>query len=192
MKGLFLLGEADLASFKKKWSWFIVLGILLIILGLVAIAIAGFTTLVSVIFLGITLFFVGIGICIDAFHAWWGKWKGFTLHLIIGTVYLITGILLIKHPIFASISLTLLLGSFYLVVGIFRLFHFALIRWPNWGWGFFHGLISLILGILILSSWPALSLYIIGLFVGIDLLFLGWSYMMIGISARVLGSIKEP
>lgn len=184
MNGSFRFSDADLARFAKKWGWFVGFGFLLIILGIAAIAAAGFTTLVSVIFLGFLLLMGGVIITIDTFNTWWGKWKGFILHLVIGILYLIAGALLIKHPASASVSLTLLLGIFYAVVGVFRLVYSSLSQGPKWGWGMFSGLISLLLGILIMMSWPASSLYIIGLFVGIDLLFSGWSYVMIGLSAR--------
>lgn len=182
MNGSFRLDGTDITSFAKKRGWFIGLGVLLIILGMAAIAAAGFTTLISVIFLGVIILIGGVMITVDTFNAWWGKWKGFMIHLIIGILYLTAGALLIKHPISASISLTLLLGVFYVMVGIFRLIYSLSLRGPTWGWGFFSGFISLLLGGLIMASWPASSLYIIGLFVGIDLLFSGWTYLMIGIS----------
>lgn len=184
MNGSFRLNDADLASFAKKWGWFLGWGILLILLGMAAIGAAGFTTVISVILLGFIVLMGGIIITIDTFNSWWGKWKGFVLHLIIGILYLIAGALLIKHPVTASVSLTLLLGIFYIIVGAFRLIYAASAQGPKWGWGFFSGLVSLLLGILITASWPGSSLYIIGLFIGVDLLFSGWSYVMIGLSAK--------
>lgn len=191
MNGSFRLSDVDLAAFAKKWGWFVGWGILLIILGMAAIAAAGFTTLVSVIFLGVIVLIGGVIITIDTFNTWWGKWKGFLLHLIIGILYLVVGAMLIKHPVSASVSLTLLLGIFYIVVGAFRLIYSASSQALKWGWGFFSGFVSLLLGLLIMASWPASSLYIIGLFVGIDLLFSGWSYVMIGMSAKAWASNRN-
>ncbi len=191
MNGSFQFSDSELIALGKRWGWVVAWGILLMILGAVAIGAVGFTTVISVIFLGFIIFMGGVIITFDAFHTWWGKWKGFLGHLFIGLLYLIAGVLLIKHPISASVSITLLLGLFYTGVGVFRLFYSAAVQTPNWGWGMFSGLVSLLLGTLILLSWPYSSLYIIGLFVGIDLIFLGWSYTMMGMSARALIKFKK-
>lgn len=183
------LDKMYLKAYSKNWGWFFLWGIALFILGMTAIGATTFTTLFSVIFLGSLLLLGGVIIIIDAFSFWWHKWSGFFLHLIIGIFYCAIGVMLIQSPAIASISITLLLGIFYLAVGIFRLIYSLSLRTPMWGWGFFNGLISLLLGILILASWPASGLFIIGLFVGIDLLFCGLSYIMTAFAARSLTNL---
>ncbi len=175
-----------LSAFSKNWGWFLIWGLLLLLLGIVAISAATFTTILSVIFLGFVLLISGIVIIIDTFSFWWHKWSGFVLHLILGVLYVVAGIMLIKSPILASVSLTLLLGVFYLTLGIFRIIYSLSVRAPRWGWSFFNAVISLLLGILIITSWPQSSLFIIGLFVGIDLIFTGWVYIMSALAARSL------
>lgn len=175
-----------LKAYCKNWGWFLTWGIALFILGMVAIGATALTTLISVIFLGSLLLLGGVVIIIDAFSFWWHKWSGFFLHLIIGIFYCAIGVMLIQSPAIASISITFLLGIFYLSVGIFRVIYSLSLRTPRWSWGFFNGLISLLLGILILASWPASGLFIIGLFVGIDLVFCGMSYIMTAFAARSL------
>lgn len=175
-----------LTAFSKNWGWFFIWGLLLLILGVVAISAATLTTILSVLFLGFLLLISGIVIIIDTFSFWWHKWSGFILHLILGILYVAVGVMLIKSPLSASISLTLLLGAFYLTIGIFRIIYSLSVRVPRWGWSFFNAIISLLLGILILSSWPQSSLFIIGLFVGIDLIFTGWVYIMAALAARSL------
>lgn len=176
----------QLANFSKNWAWFFIWGIVLVLLGVLAISATTWTTLFSVVFLGFVLLGSGIVILINSFTFWWGKWGGFFLHLIMGFLYAAVGILLIKSPILASVSLTWFLGIFYTVLGVFRIGYSLSVHGPQWGWNFFNGIITLILGILIMASWPASSLYIIGLFVGIDLLFCGWAYIMAALSARTL------
>jgi len=73
------------------------------------------------------------------------------------------------------------------IVGFFRMAYVLSTRVPNWGWGFFSGLLALLLGVLILSSWPQSGLFVIGLFVGIDLFFVGLAYIMTSLAARSLG-----
>jgi uncharacterized membrane protein HdeD (DUF308 family) len=173
-------------AFSANWGTFFLWGLLLVVLGILAISAATMSTMISIIFLGSLLLMGGVVVVIDAFTFWWKKWSGFFLILLLGVLYIIVGGMLIKSPLVASISLTLFLGIFYLIIGIFRVIYSFSLRVPSWGWGFFSGVISAILGLLILSSWPQSGLYIIGLFVGIDLLFVGWSYIMTSLAARAL------
>lgn len=188
MKPLFLTNKIDPSIFSKNATWFFLWGIALFILGLCAISAATFTTFLSIVFLGFIIAISGFIILIDSF-SFWRKQKGFLLHLLMGVLYIAVGGMLIKSPLAGSISLTFLLGIFYLVLGSLRLLHSFSLRAPRWGWNFFNGLISALLGILILMSWPESSLYIIGLFIGIDLLFCGLAYMMTAMGAKVI-SVK--
>jgi uncharacterized membrane protein HdeD (DUF308 family) len=179
--------QPDLLAFSKYWLWFVLFGIALIILGLIAISDAAYATLVSVVLLGILLFIGGVIEIIDTL-SFWRKTSGFFLHLLIGILYVIAGIALIENPILASVSITLFLGIFYIILGLSRLFYSITVRMPMWGWYFLTGLIALLLGILILAKLPVSSLLIIGLFVGIELVFSGWAYLMMGIAAKRMGS----
>jgi len=178
MNNTFGVSSQHLEAFQKNRKWFFVWGIALIVLGALAVSFATFTTLLSVIVLAGLIFASGIVIIIDAFTFWWEKWSGFFLHLIMGLLYAIVGVMLLRSPVLASISLTLLLGVLYLMLGIFRIIYSLWFRLPRWGWSFFSGLLGLLLGVLILAEWPASSLFIIGLFVGIDLIVVGWVYVM--------------
>lgn len=169
---------------NKNWGWFVGFGIALIALGIFAIGAAALTTLISVVFLGVLLIIGGVVMLIDTFKAWSGSVGSFILFFLFSLFYLIAGILLIKHPVSAAVSITLLLAIFYMVVGVFRILGSLAMRLPHWGWGLFSGIIALALGILIMAHWPASSLFIIGLFVGIDLVFNGWTYVILGLAAR--------
>lgn len=186
--GLLLgLDTQHLPAFSKNWKKFLTLGILLFILGAFAVYASVFTTLVSVVILGFIIFFSGILMAYDSFTFWRGKSNsGFFLQLLMAVLYILLGLALIINPVASSISLTLLLGIFYIIIGIFRVAFAPTLRAPRWGWSWFNGVISLLLGILIVTSWPASGLYIIGLFIGIDLLFTGWAYIMAALAARSL------
>lgn len=176
--------DSHLPSFGKNWLRFLTWGIILVILGLFAIYAAAIATLISVVSLGFIILFCGAVLLLDTTTFWWKKWGGFTLHFIVALLYLIVGVTLISNPVQASISLTLLLGIFYLVIGLFRIGYSISMQAPQWGWALFNGIIAFLLGALILSSWPASSLFIIGLFVGIDLVVVGWTYIMFAIAAH--------
>lgn len=168
----------------KNWGWLLVWGIILIGLGIVAIILATTTTLISVMILGALLFVGGIVFLIDTFKVWWGKWGPFFLFLIMSILYLIAGVALMKNPLFGAISLTLFLAIFYIIIGIFRIIGSLTTRVPQWGWILFSGIVALVLGILILAEWPTSGLFIIGLFIGIELLVIGWAYVLLAFSAR--------
>jgi uncharacterized membrane protein HdeD (DUF308 family) len=59
-------------------------------------------------------------------------------------------------------------------------------RYQNWGWLLLHGVINLLLGVLIWRQWPLSGLWVIGLFVGIDMIFNGWSLVMLSLAAKNL------
>jgi len=80
----------------------------------------------------------------------------------------------------------LLLGILYLALGAFRTAYVVSHHVPKRLWHLFNALISFILGILILANWPASSLYIIGLFVGIDLFFTGLVYIMGALAGQAM------
>lgn len=183
MKSSLRINDKDIYSY---WGWFLAWGIILVILGFAAISAATLTTLISVIFLGFIITIGGVVILVDTFAFWWRRWKGFFLHLLLGLLYLFVGIMLINNPVVATAVLTLTLGILYIFAGIFRITEALTVRFYRWGLTFFSGLVSLLLGILIVSSWPSSSLFIIGLFVGIDLLIAGWVYIMASLTAKKL------
>ena len=191
MNYLLSITNLQLSTFRKNWGWFFVWGLILVVLGLCAIGAATATTLISVVFLGFLLLAGGIVIIINSFAFWWGQWGDFFLHLVMGLLYTIFGIMLINHPVVGSISITWLLGILYSLLGIFRIGYAITTSGAKFGWTLFNGIIALLLGILILANWPASSLYIIGLFVGIDLLFCGWAFIMASLSARSLGAAER-
>jgi len=173
-------------DFIRNSNWFLFWGVVLAALGVAAASAAAFTTLLSVVILGFIIFASGCIMLLDTFSFWRGKASSFFVHLLLAALYVIVGLVLINNPLEGSVSLTLLLGVFYLFAGVYRLTFNTLIKMPRWGWGFFNGIITLVLGLLILSSWPESSVFIIGLFVGIDLFFVGWFYIMAALAAKSL------
>lgn len=176
--------KQDLGYISKYSTWLILWGVVLAILGALAISASVLTTLITIFVLGIIVTAAGVVMLIDSFGFWWGKWNGFVLHFLLSLLYIIAGLMLIEHPLLSSISITLILGIAYTVIGLIRCFNAAVYGSLRWGWTLFNGLITFILGILILESWPASSLFVIGLFVGIDLLFVGFAYIAIALAAK--------
>jgi uncharacterized membrane protein HdeD (DUF308 family) len=169
----------------RCWAWFLILGILLMVVGLVAMGATFVATLASVMVFGYLLLAGGTVQIVNAFLA--RSWRGFFVHLLAGTLQLIVGMLMIERPLEVAEGLTLLLAATFLAGGLIRIVITLLDRFPGWPWVLLNGIVTLLLGIMIWRQWPESSLWVIGLFVGIDLLFSGWSWVMLGIMVKDTG-----
>jgi uncharacterized membrane protein HdeD (DUF308 family) len=175
---------AGAGELRKKWGWFVALGIVLIIGGTVALGMAFLTSVFSVFFLGWLMIAGGI---LEAVHAFGcKKWSGFFLDLLTGLLYVVVGFMCIANPGATAVALTLLIAMFLIFGGIFRVVVALIVRYQNWGWVLLHGVINLLLGVFIWQQWPLSGLWVIGLFVGIDMILNGWSLVMLGLAAKGL------
>jgi len=172
----------SLADFRKNRGWFLALGILLIIVGTIAIIYDVAATLLSVLFFGWLLIIVGAFEAVQSF--WQAKWGGFFLHLIGGILALVVGYHLVSSPAEGALVITLVMAIYFLVIGVVRSLTALTMRFPNWGWVFLSGIITFILGVLVKQQWPYSGLWVIGLFIGIDMIFSGWSYVMLALAAK--------
>src|SRR5438552_76718 len=91
---------------------------------------------------------------------------------------------MVARPVAGALSLTLLLAAFFVVGGVSRIMTALAIRFPGRGWTLLSGMVTLLLGIVIWRQWPISGLWVIGTFVGLDLIFDGWSLVMLGMRAR--------
>jgi uncharacterized membrane protein HdeD (DUF308 family) len=174
-----LTGTGEL---RRSWGWFLALGIVLVILGAIAIGSAFLMTIASVFFIGWLLIIGGV---MEAVHAFWRKrWAGFFLDLLTGILYVVAGWMMVANPAQSALLLTLIIAMFLVFEGVFRIVASLAARYPHWGWVLLNGVISLLLGILIWRQWPVSGLWVIGLFVGIEMLFNGWSLVMLSFAAR--------
>ncbi len=174
----------ELAAVRDHWWWFLLMGILLVVMGTFAVGAATIVTLVSVMFFGFLLLAAGVIQIVSSF--WSGRWSGTLLHVLIGILYLITGLIIVDRPLESEFSLTLVIAFFLLAAGIFRIVAALMERFHDWGWVLLNGIVTLMLGLLILKQWPSSALWVIGLFVGIDMIFNGWAWIMLSIGLRTL------
>ena len=165
------LFAAGLDQVKRSWGWFLVFGILLMILGVACVAKAQTATTFSILALGWVLAISGVLWLVNSFYAF--NWHGFFLYLLNAIIRGVTGYLLIRHPDAGAQGVTMLLAALFIVGGLFRGVAASVIQFPRWGWTVFSGLVSVVLGIYLLVSWPAATTYFIGLAIGIDLIFDG-------------------
>lgn len=167
-------------------GWAIALGVVMIILGIIAIAAPIFTSLAAEILLG-WLFIIGS--VIQAVYAFRADRNALPVwvKLLLSVLYLAVGIFLLANPLVGIVSLTLIVGIFFFVDGIIRVV-LSLRSKANrrWGWGLVNGILMIILGILIWSQWPFNAPWILGMLVGIGLLFNGLAMLLTGTTDQIV------
>jgi uncharacterized membrane protein HdeD (DUF308 family) len=172
----------ELRELKQNWFWFLLLGVVMILGGCLAIAAPYVATLTFVKVLGVVLLVSGVVELVSSF--WTQCWRGFLLHVLAGILYVVLGLLFLARPLAGAEVLTLLLAGMFLVGGGFRIAGAVMMRFHNWGWVLLNGVITFVLGLLIWAQWPLSGLWVLGLFIGIDLLFLGLSWVMMALTVR--------
>ena len=177
---------AGIHALKAKWGWVVALGLFLMLCGVIAIgsmATMYTATVVSVWVVGIMMVIAGAGEVAHGFAVkTWGK---SLLWVALGIFYALAGVFAIMNPLWAASVFTLLLAWGLIVSGVMRIWlAFHLKGGAPWGWVAFSGLITLFLGAMILLQWPAASVWVLGMFLGIDMLFAGSSWLAMGLALR--------
>lgn len=185
--------QHELERLHKEWWCFLLLGIFLVVCGTVAVACPLVSTVSVVAVLGAMLFISGVATIISSF--WTGQWSAFLLQILVGVLYVVTGLAVIDKPLATAGVLTLFVGTFAIVVGVVRAVAAMTIRFPQWGWALLNGAVTAMFGILIyrlVAKEPAAILWVIGLIVGIELLLNGWTWVMLALELRAVGKrVKE-
>ncbi|MHB8793461.1 MAG: HdeD family acid-resistance protein [Thermoleophilia bacterium] len=186
-EGQVSMGMMSVQVTQDSWKWFLTVGIILVLTGGFAMVFPLGAAYGIEVFVGILLLISGCAFLINAIAS---HKHGFVWQLLLALIYLGVGIMLLVYPLSGVVTLTLVLGIAFLVSGTFKSM-IALISRKSQGWGMMlvSGLLSIILGILILASWPSSSAWVIGLLVGIDLLFAGMTMIMLALAARNPGSM---
>jgi uncharacterized membrane protein HdeD (DUF308 family) len=98
--------------------------------------------------------------------------------------------LLIRYPLAGAASLTLVLASFFVVGGVFRAIGAGMMKFPRWGWSVFSGIVSVVLGIMLLAQMPLSSIWFIGFAIGVDLFVDGASLVSFATAINTLPKAK--
>jgi uncharacterized membrane protein HdeD (DUF308 family) len=176
-------GSAQERDALRRLSWlFLTLGIVSIVIGALAIGVPQIATFKTIVFIGVLLLIAGI---VELIHAVAVRnLRGFAMHLLGAALYMILGIFVLEDPDRTAGVLTLLLAAAFWVGGVFRILFSIIGQFPAWPWVLLNGIIDLFLGSLIWRGWPGTSDWVIGLFVGIELLFHGWTWVILGLTVR--------
>ena len=170
-------------AITEKRGWFIALGILLIVLGVVAIAFPVLMTITAKIFLGWMFLIGGVLQIIHAFST--RDWKGFLWNVLIGVLYVVVGAWLAFFPLTGVLTLTILIAILFVVEGVMKtMMGFNLGSDEGRLWVIVSGIAAIILGILLFVDLPGSALWAIGLLVGINFLFSGIAFLTIATGAH--------
>lgn len=174
---------SGIAALRAKWGWIVALGVVYLLAGFVALGSVVMATVASVLVVGAMMIVAGVAEVFGAFQM--KSWGKFLIWALLGVLYIIAGFLTFDNPLFAAVLLTLFLGASLIASGVVRLFlAFSMKRESPWVWVALSGLITLLLGLLILARWPINSVYILGVFLGIDLIMAGVGWVGLGLGLR--------
>jgi uncharacterized membrane protein HdeD (DUF308 family) len=172
-------------ALREHWLAYLIEGILLVVLGAAAILVPNWATLTVTIFLGWIFLVSGIAGLITTF--WLRRAPGFWWSLLSAVLAIVIGALLIGWPVGGAISLTLALLVYFAMEGIFSIM-FGLEHQRSlsgrWGWLVLNGVIDLFLVGVILVGLPNIAAWVLGLLVGIDLVYGGSALMALSLTAR--------
>ena len=174
------------AAIHAHWKLFLAEGIVMMVLGLLAIAVPEVATLAITILIGWLFFIGGIFRTISVLQH--RAMPGFAWSLLIAVLAILLGLILIARPIAGVLTLTIWLIVFFIIEGIAAIFLAIEHRrhLPSWGWVLLSGLVDLLLAYLIWDGWPSSAAWAIGLLVGINMVFVGLSLIMTALAARTM------
>jgi len=175
--------SSELAPLRAKSGWIIALGVVYLLAGFIALGSVVVATVASVLIVGVMMIIAGVAEVFSAFQV--KSWGKFLLWVLLGVLYIIAGFVTFENPLLAAALLTLILGASLVASGIMRIIlAFSMKQETPWIWVLLSSVITLLLGLLILAHWPVSSLYILGLFLGIDLILAGAGWIGLGFGLR--------
>jgi uncharacterized membrane protein HdeD (DUF308 family) len=168
------------------WILFLVQGVILAALGLLAIGAPLVATVVAVKMAGWLFLIGGIAGIVTFFTG--RDVPGSVWSFLTAALAIVAGIYLLRHPFIGTLSLTLLLAAFFAAQGVTQIFaslaHRRALR--SWGWVLLSGIIDIILAGIIMAGWPQTSAWVLGLLVGVNLFMYGLALIMTSIASRTV------
>lgn len=172
----------ETAKLSREFGRLAALGVILVVAGLVGLVYTGLATLTSMLLFGWLLL---IGGTVGLLHAVQARGSSFFwLGVVVAALNIAAGVVVIGRPEAAAAALTMFAALLFLTGGVFRLAGSLVVRGPQFGWTLVQGAFGLLLGILVLASWPSNSKYVIGCFFSLALLFDGLGLVATGFGGR--------
>jgi uncharacterized membrane protein HdeD (DUF308 family) len=174
----------EVEAIRCNWLWFVLLGAGLIVLGLVALSAPVVASVATAVALG-TLFFVS-GLFEIAGSFWARHWSGMLVLLLSGILTAVLGFMMVSNPIKADLALTVLIASVLLVSGIFKVAAPLSHQIGAWLWLVLSGAVDILLAVTIWRAFPVSSFVVPGILLGINMVFRGVTWIMIGLTVKKL------
>lgn len=174
---------AAMDKLRDKWGWIVGIGVALLACGLLALGNMVMATFAVVVFAGWMMIVSGV---IEIIHGFQMKtWGKFFLEVLVGILYVVAGVFTLMAPPAAAAVLTLIAGAAFAASGIVRvIMAFQMQSGTPWIWVALSGVITTLLGAMVLTQWPYSGLYVLGLFFGVDLVFAGVGWIGVGLALR--------
>ncbi|WP_369360096.1 HdeD family acid-resistance protein [Streptomyces sp. cg2] len=178
------------ARLGRSFGLLAVLGAILVLAGIVGLVYVGVATLTTMLLFGWLLLIGGV---VGLVHAVQSRGSSyFWLAVIVAALNIAAGVVVIRLPDATAAALTMFAALLFLTGGLFRLAGAVVVRGAQFGWTLLQGVIGILLGVLVLANWPQSSLYVIGCFFSLELLFDGLGLLAMGMGGRhVVGMVKE-
>lgn len=169
---------------RANWGWLMAMGLALTALGAVGLYMAGALTVASLWWFGVLTIAGGVATLVDAFRA--EGWRAKLWEMLIAVIYVAAGIVMLLNPGASAVWFTLFIAAFLFASGILRIITGFQIREQvkGWGWTVFGGVASTVLAIMIWAQWPVSGLWVIGMFIAIEMIMQGTSMISIALAAK--------
>jgi uncharacterized membrane protein HdeD (DUF308 family) len=176
-------GPSDcVGCLRHRWGWFVALGILVAAMGVAAFALVISATIASVYIIALFMILAGGGEIIFAFNA--RSWARFFLWVVAGLAYIVVGAFALAQPLMAAAVFTLLLGAALFVTGLIRIYVGTHMNKDVRTIVIAAGIVTSVVGLIVLIGWPANSFVVLGVLLGLDLLFWGGSWITLGLRMK--------
>ncbi|MFF2806206.1 HdeD family acid-resistance protein [Streptomyces sp. RGM 3693] len=178
------------AKLGRSFGLLAALGVILVLAGIVGLIYVGVATLTTMLLFGWLLLIGGL---VGLVHAVQSRGSSyFWLAVIVAALNIAAGVVVLRLPDATAAALTMFAALLFLTGGLFRLAGAVVVRGPQFGWTLLQGVIGILLGVLVLANWPQSSLYVIGCFFSLELLFDGLGLLAMGIGGRrVVGMVED-
>ncbi len=178
-----LFVRPDLHKLHDKWGWFLAFGLLALVGGTLALANLLLATVASVFYLGALMLIAGIMHLVHAFQV--KEWQDWLYWGLSGALYTLAGFLAFANPALTAAVFTLVMAVALMAAGLVRLWAGNRMRpMKGTGWIMIGGVITALAGLVIMVGWPVNSVWVLGLFLAIDLIFQGWALVAVALAAK--------
>jgi len=174
-------------SLARNWIWVFLLGVLLLIGGLGALASPFMASVYVTVWVGLVFLFAGGAQVVQAMRA--KGWKGVALSVLFGVLYVIGGLLLLFEPLKGMIALSFIIVITFVATGLVRIvLGLTLKPEDGWGWMVAGGVVAVIAGLIIWASFPGSGIWLLGLIAGVSFISEGWALVLIGLAGRKIAN----